>query len=197
MAVRIDYYFSVASPWSYLGSSRFMRIVRDRNLPVHVRPVDLDRVFAATGGIQYGQRSPQRRAYRQLDLARWSRHLDVPLRLEPHFYPVDRAPASRLIIAAREAGEDALRLAHAILQAIWAEDRDIADWNTLAQITESTGLAQEPLIRAAQTPEMLARFGQETDRAIAAGIFGAPSYVVEGEIFWGQDRLDFLERRLT
>lgn len=164
---------------------------------VIVRPVDLGKVFAATGGTPFPQRSPQRQAYRQVELARWSRRLELPINLEPRFYPVDRAPASQLLIAAQEQGHDVLELSHAILSAIWAEDRDISDWRTLESISDRCGLPGQALVAAAQQAEVARAFADETGAAVAAGVFGAPSYVLKGEIFWGQDRLDFLEEALA
>ena len=198
----VDYYFSVASPWSYLGSARFIELARRYALTVNVLPMDLPRVFAASGGLIYGQRAPQRRAYRQLELARWRTLLGIRLQLEPAFYPVDRQPASCLLIAARQhmtqqTKSQPLLLSHAILQAIWADDLNIADWSVLRQLADKTGYDGKLLINAAQSAAILAQYEHDTDRAIAAQIFGAPSYVVDGEIFWGQDRLDFVERKIV
>jgi 2-hydroxychromene-2-carboxylate isomerase len=195
-AARVGYWFSVASPWTWLGSARFIELVRRHGVAVDVHPVELSTVFAATGGTPFPQRSLARQSYRQLDLARWSRRLDVPLTLEPRFYPVDRAPASRLLLAAREAGLDALTLSHAVLRAIWSEDRDISDWSTLVQLANGCGLDGEALAKAACEPHTAALFAQETEQAVQAGVFGAPTFIVEGERFWGQDRLDFLAERL-
>ena len=120
----------------------------------------------------------------------------MPIRLQPAHYPVDREPSSRLVLAAREHGLDALALSQAVLRAIWSEDRDIADWVTLQDIARDAGLDGAALIESARHPRMHARYVQNTQAAIAAGVFGSPTYVVDGERFWGQDRLDFLEERL-
>jgi len=171
-------------------------------LKVNVFPMDLPRVFAASGGLVYGQRAPQRRAYRQLELTRWRTYLGIRLQLEPAFYPVDRRPASCLLIAARQymtqqAESHPLLLSHAILQAIWADDLNIADWSVLERLADKAGYDGKFLINTAQSAAILAQYEHDTDRAIAAQIFGAPSYVVDGEIFWGQDRLDFVERKIV
>jgi 2-hydroxychromene-2-carboxylate isomerase len=198
----VDYYFSVASPWSYLGSARFINLARQYALTVNVLPMDLSRVFAASGGLLYGQRAPQRRAYRQIELARWRTYLGIHLQLEPAFYPVDRRPASCLLIAARQymaqqTESQPLLLSHAILRAIWVDDLNIADWSVLKQLADEAGYDGKFLINAAQSAAILAQYEHDTDRAIAAQIFGAPSYVIDGEIFWGQDRLDFVERKIV
>lgn len=196
MPIQVQYWFSTASPWTWLGSARFADLVRRTGVEVDVLPVDLSQVFAATGGTPFPQRTEARRSYRQLELARWSGRLGVPLRLEPRHYPVDRGPSSRLLIAARNAGVDALALSHAVLRAIWSEDRDIADWATLERIADGCGAGGAALVRMAQRPEIGKLYLDNTRRAVEAQVFGSPTFVVESERFWGQDRLDFLEERI-
>lgn len=195
-SVQIQYWFSVASPWTWLGSARFAELARRAGAQVEVLPMDLGAVFAASGGRPFADRPEARRSYRQLELARWSRRLGVPLNLEPRYYPVDRSPASQLVIAARHLGLDALALSHAVLRAIWSEDRNIADWATLQEIADVQGLDGAALVSRAQTQALVDAFNADTQRAIAAGVFGAPTFIVEAERFWGQDRLDFLAERL-
>jgi 2-hydroxychromene-2-carboxylate isomerase len=192
----VDYYLSVASPWTYLGSARFIDMVRRHGVTVNVMPVELSRIFASSGGLLYENRAPQRRAYRQLELARWSRKLNVPLTLTPRFYPVDRRPASCLLIAARRMGLPALELSHSILRAIWHEEKDIADWQTLNDIATQLDLDGRLLVEAARDSSTATQYEQDTDLAIKAQVFGAPSYVINGELFWGQDRLDFVDEKL-
>ncbi len=208
----IQYWFSVASPWTWLGSARFIKLVRANYAQVEVLPMELGDIFAATGGRPFAERPAARKTYRQLELARWSKHLNIPLTLEPRFYPVDRSPASCLVIAARNvapvaapvaapdvaqrADNDALPLTHAILRAIWAEDRNIANWPTLAAIANDVGLDGNALVEIAQQPATAEQYRRNTERAIAAQVFGAPTYVIDGERFWGQDRLGFLAERV-
>lgn len=196
MARTVQYWFSTASPWAWLGSARFAQLATRTQAVVQVLPIDLGAVFAATGGTPFASRSPARQSYRQLELARWSRRLGVPIRLDPAHYPVDREPSSRLVLAASEDGLDALALSQVVLRAIWLEDRDIADWATLEDIARTAGLDGAALVEVARDPRTQARYVQNTQAAIAAGVFGSPTYVVDGERFWGQDRLDLLEERL-
>ena len=192
----IDYYFSVGSPWAYLGSARFSDMVRRHGTRVNVMPVDYTRVFAASGGTLYENRAPQRRNYRQVELARWRRRLGIPLTLEPRFSPVDRRPASYLVIVARRRQLPVLELSHAILRAIWHEDRNIADWDTLGELADNAGFDGTALAAAARDPQVAAEYEKDTDRALARGVFGAPTYIIGDELFWGQDRLDFVEEKL-
>lgn len=196
MTATIQYWFSTASPWTWLGSQRFGELVARTGAKVEVLPVDLGAVFAATGGTPFPLRSDARQSYRQLELARWSRRLGVPITLEPRHYPVDRGPSSRLLIAASDAGLDALALSHAILRAIWLDNQDIADDATLRRLADDCGFDGSALLRRAARPEVQARYEANTRGAIEAQVFGSPTFVVEGERFWGQDRLDFLAERL-
>ena len=196
MSLRVEYWLSVASPWTWLGSARFRELLARTGARVELLPMDLSAVFAATGGTPFPQRSPARQSYRQLELARWSQTLGVPITLSPRHYPVDRVPASCLLIAAGDAGLDTLALSHAVLRAIWVEDRDIADWPTLTQLVNGLGHDGEALVKQAQDPSAARRLEANTQRAVQSGVFGAPTYIVDGERFWGQDRLDFLEQLL-
>ena len=193
----IDYCFSTQSPWTYLGHERFARMAAAAGATLRVRPLDFGKVFAATGGLPLGQRAPQRQAYRLTELARWRDHMGVPLNVKPKFFPVPGDDAARLIIAVdlADGATAALDLTGRVLAAVWAQERDINSADTRAQLLAEAGLSSQ---RAddARAPEVQAVYERHTQWAITAGVFGAPSYVVDGEIFWGQDRLEFLQRRL-
>ncbi len=197
MTAHIDYYFSLNSPWTYLGAARFTEMVKGHRATVMVMPVDFGQIFAQSGGLPLAKRAPQRQAYRLVELKRWRDHLGLPLNLRPKFFPANDNLAARLVIAARDARYDAMSLAHAILRAVWAEERDIADPDNLRDILRVRGLEPAPLFAAAETDAIKAAYQAGTDKAIAAQVFGAPSYVLDGEIFWGQDRLEFLDRALN
>ena len=194
----VDYYLAPQSPWAYLGHARLQELVRQTGCAVRVMPVDLGgSVFPVSGGLPLAKRAPQRQAYRLLELRRFSERLGMPLNLQPRFFPVPGDAAARLIIAVQQqdGSAAALRITGAVLRAVWAEERDIADPALLATLLEEQQLPAQRL-EESQAPEVQASYEAATAEAIAAGVFGAPSYVVHGEIFWGQDRLDFLQERL-
>jgi len=198
MTTVVDYYLAPQSPWAYLGHQRFHELARAHGAAIRVRPVDLGgRVFPVSGGLPLAKRAPQRRAYRLLELERFSRWLGVPLVPEPRYFPVSGDDAARLIIAVdlADGSEAAMQLAGAVLRAVWAEQRHIADEAVLAQLLAENGLPAARLDDA-HTQRVQQHYDDHTQRAIDAGVFGAPSYVIDGEIYWGQDRLDFVERRL-
>ena len=199
MSPTIDYYFAPQSPWTYLGHQRFRDIARNAGASIRVLPVDLGgKVFPVSGGLPLSKRAPQRQAYRLQELQRFSRWLDVPLNLQPHYFPVSGDDAARLIIAVdmKDGSEAAMSIAGAVMRAVWVEQRNIADEATLASLLAEQSL---PAARLDDAHSQAAheRYEIDTQQAIEAGVFGAPSYVIDGEIFWGQDRLDFVERRLS
>ena len=199
MGRTVDYYFAPQSPWAYLGHQRFADIARRAGATVRVMPIDLGgKVFPISGGLPLGQRAPQRQAYRLVELQRFSEHLGAPLNLKPKYFPVGGDDAARLIIAADLAcGSDAaMKVTGAVLAACWAQERNIADEKVLADLLTEQGLPAA-LLDKAHSQAVQERYDAYTQAAIEAGVFGAPSYVIDGEIFWGQDRLDFVERALS
>ena len=194
----VDYYFSPMSPWTYLGHDRFADIAKRHGAAINVKPVDFGKIFPVSGGVPVAKRAPQRQAYRFVELKRWQKFLGVPLVLEPKFFPYDTSLAARLIIAAGDKSADsAMRLTGALLKACWAENRNMADEGELAKACQDLGLEPEVLIAAAKSDEGQKRFDALTDEAIGLQVFGAPTYAYKGELFWGQDRLEFLDRALA
>ncbi len=191
----IDYYFSPISPWTYLGHERFGKIAERHALAVRCKPADFGAIFAVSGGLPLGKRAPQRQAYRLFELERWRKFLNVPLTIHPKYFPVPADLAAKLIIAAPEPLQFAL--AGALMRAVWHEERDISDAATVRAVADAQGLDGTKLLAAAQTPELGARYEALTREAIERQVFGAPTYIFAGEPFWGQDRLDFLERAVA
>lgn len=193
----IDYFVVPSSPWAYLGHERFVAMAHRHGASVALKPFDLGRVFPLSGGLPLPKRAPQRQAYRLVELARWSRHLGVALNLHPRHFPVSAELASLAIIAAdRAAGTGgALALTGRIMAALWAQERDIADPAVIAALAVETGLDGDAVL--AQAEDARPRYEHFTQEAIDAGVFGAPWYRYRDESFWGQDRLDFLERALS
>jgi len=195
----VDYYFAPQSPWAYLGHQRFQTILQKSGTSVRVMPIDLGgKVFPISGGLPLGQRAPQRQAYRLTELARFSKWLGAPLHLKPTFFPVSGDDAAKLIIAVdmAEGANAAMAISGAILSAVWSQQRNIADEKTLVELLKEQKLPASCLEQA-YSQAAQERYETYTQMAIDAGVFGAPSYVVNGEIFWGQDRLDFVERVLA
>lgn len=197
MSKTIDYYLSLQSPWTYLGHQRLLELAAQHNATITPWPVDFGTIFPATGGLPLPKRAPQRQAYRLVELARWRDFLNLPLNLQPRYFPVNETLAAGMVIAARQQDTTAaVALTGAILRAVWVEERDIADPITLGTIAAAFGLDGEDLLRQAEQDDIQGIKTADSQSAISRGVFGAPSYVYQDEIFWGQDRLDFLARAL-
>ena len=199
MGKTVTYYLAPQSPWTYLGHARLVALAAASEVRIDIKPFDLGRVFSVSGGLPLAKRAPQRQAYRLAEMARWAKFLDVPLNVQPRFFPVPPEQAAKFIIAARTSlGEEiSLALAGAIMRALWAEEKNIADEATLVQVADLCGMDGHMLLKSAATAGVQEQYDRNTDDAIAANVFGAPWYVVGDEAFWGQDRLDFVERALN
>jgi 2-hydroxychromene-2-carboxylate isomerase len=198
MPVTIDYYLSLNSPWTYMGSALLADMAKRHGATVNVKPAKFGPIFEQTGGLPLPKRSPQRQAYRLMELKRWREVRNIPIHIEPKYFPSDDTAATRLVIAAKLQGKDAHLLSLELGRAVWEREESFADPAVIAAAAERAGLDAAAIRRAAPADAELDRlYDQFTTEAVAAGVFGAPSYVLpSGEIFWGQDRLDLLERAL-
>jgi 2-hydroxychromene-2-carboxylate isomerase len=198
MSFQVDYFVSLKSPWTHLGGARLMDIAARCGASVRVYPIDTAEVFSASGGLPLAKRSPQRQAYRFQELARWRDVLDIPINLKPKHFPAKEAIAAQCVLAVRETISDplAVGLAHWVLKALWEEEADTGDRETLVRLIGEIGLDGISILELAGDGRWAALRSLETRAAIDRGVFGVPTYAVGESIFWGQDRLDFLERQL-
>ncbi len=196
MAKTIDYYFSPMSPWSYLGHARFADIARRHGAAIAVKPVDYGRIFPQSGGLPVSKRAPQRQAYRLVELQRWRDHMGVRMNIEPKYFPYDVSLASYVVIAAGDT-DQAMKLTAALMRACWADEKNMADEAAVAAVIDEVGLDSNALLKQARAPQTASRYDSFTQEAITRQVFGAPTYVYRDELFWGQDRLDFLDRALA
>ena len=198
MSKQVDYYLTPISPFVYLGHARFVELAQRHDATIAVKPINLAQVFPVSGGLPLAKRAPQRQAYRLLEIKRWSSYLHIPMNPNPRFFPVAGDLAPRWILAALEQDDElAVNLIGALGRAVWAEDRDIGDAATLSAIARGLGADDAALDERANAPDTSVHYAVLTQEAIDRGVFGAPTYVFGGELFWGQDRLDFLDRALA
>lgn len=192
----IDYYLALISPWACLGHERFVRMAKENDAQVNIIPVDIGNVFSKTGGLPLTKRSVQRLNYRQMELARWREESGVPINFQPKFFPASDRIAAGMVISIVNSGGDALELTGRFLNLVWIEDGDIADEATAIEVANRAGFDGEALLKESQKSEISALYEKNTMDAIKKGVFGAPTYIIDDEIFWGQDRLQFAEKAL-
>jgi len=197
----IDYYLSPVSPWTYLASTRFRELAGRYNATVNLYLVDLGKVFPVSGGLPLPKRAPQRQAYRLQEMARFSSYLGQPLIAQPKHFPPSSSFAGPVMAAARASLPviDALRATEAVMTRLWAHDEDIGDSGVLAAALTLAGFDGEALVADANAnmDDYVAAIATDTEQAIASDVFGAPTFIVDGEVFWGQDRLELLDWHLS
>jgi 2-hydroxychromene-2-carboxylate isomerase len=195
----ITYYMTLNSPWSYLGSAKLAALAKQYGHTVDIKPTKYGVVFPQTGGLPLPKRAPARQAYRLMELKRWREVRGLPINIQPKHFPSDETPGTRLVIAAKLAGHDAHALATEMGRALWEREENLADWEALKAAAARAGLDADAIKKAAPPDAELDKLHDAyTAEALAKGVFGAPTYYLpSGEFFWGQDRLELLERQLA
>ena len=192
----IDFYFAVSSPWTYLAGPRFETLIKKYNLKVNWKPYDVPRVFALTGTKPVLQRPPQIQKNRLNELRRWREYLDMPLNLQPKFFPADSTPTAHMLISAKQTGGKISKLANAYMRAYWVEDKNITDTATLINIADKLGWDGKAVFESSTGAAVLEEYEKNSEEAVERNVFGVPTWIYKNELFWGQDRLDFLSRAI-
>ncbi|MEO7392255.1 MAG: 2-hydroxychromene-2-carboxylate isomerase [Ramlibacter sp.] len=203
MTIQLNCYYSLSSPWAYFAGPKLQDIVRRHHVKLELRPYDFQAVVTQTGGIPIRTRPAPRRTYHSEELARWRDYLGMPMNIEPRFYP-QALPADPdwnkyagwMVIAAQQQKMDAFVLSHALLRALWAEERDTSQRDVRIEVANENGYDGVALHALEQAPATLAQYRAYSDEAVRLGVFGAPTFVLDGVRYWGQDRLDFVDRAL-
>ena len=195
--MKIEYFYSLASPFTYLGSEKFQLIAKKYNVEIVEKPCDLvGGIFSKTGGIPVPQRSPQRQKYRLDELKRWSEFLNIKINIKPTFFPpTDPHIPAKYTVAANLLGVKVF-FGHELLKKLWIEEQDISDEKNIEIISKQFKINFKELSSLAKSEKVSKIYMNNTDEAIQKNVFGAPTYIFNDELFWGQDRLEFLERAL-
>ena len=194
MKKTVIYFHSLSSPWAYMGWPKFRALIEKHDLDVIVRPT---RIVPPNGGIPLRTRPDARQRYHEVELDRWRKRLNMPLVLRPRHYPTRNEFSARMVIAADKLGWNALALSHALLHALWSQELDVQDATVRVNVANSLGMDGERLLRMQDTPEIMAAWKASEREAAEHGVFGTPTYVYQGILYWGQDRLDFLDEALA
>ena len=192
MPRHIDYYFSLQSPWAYIGHRLFRDIAASHGAAVAVKPVMLLDLFAETGGLPLARRHPARQRYRIVELKRWRDKRGLDFHLPPRNWPFNARLADGVVIAAMQAGLDPEPYLQRAFPAIWEQQLNLGDAEVITRLADAAGLPGRDLVAKSGSDAVAAVYEQNRQDAIAADVFGSPAYVLDGEIFWGQDRLELL-----
>jgi 2-hydroxychromene-2-carboxylate isomerase len=192
MARHIDYYFSLQSPWAYIGHKLFREVVSAYDLKVNHKPVVLVDLFSETGGLPLLKRHPVRQRYRLVELQRWRDKRGLNFHLQPANWPFNARLADGVVISATEAGHDPDPFLRKAFAAVWEDQLNLADAVTLIKLADDSGLPGKQLVDRSGSDEIGKAYEQNRQDALAADVFGSPAYVLDGEVFWGQDRIELL-----
>ncbi len=192
----IQYFLTMASPWAYLGHATFMMVARRHEVSVRYRPLPIRRVFDQTGGLPLPKRHPARQRYRLVEMQRWRERRGLPLNPAPRHSPFDASLADRVVIAIQSDGGDPDGFMRRAFAGLWAEERDLGDPATLVALLAETGHDPERILAEARGEAAGSAYEANHEEAVGLDVFGAPSYVLDGEVFWGQDRLELLDDAL-
>lgn len=193
MSKTITYYCALISPFTYLGQPRVMELA-DKGVEIIYKPIDILKVFGALGTLPPVKRHDSLKKYRAAELKRWSAHFGMELNMMPKHFPTPTDLAGAMVITARDQGADVGPLVMNMLKGVWTEEADLKDGPTLVAMADAASLDGAALLAVAETPEARAKFAASTDEAIEAGVFGSPTFIVDGEMFWGQDRIGLVEK---
>jgi 2-hydroxychromene-2-carboxylate isomerase len=196
MPRQVDYYFSFQSPWAYVGHQAFRSLVSAYDLKVNYKPVVLVDLFSETGGLPLMKRHPVRQRYRMVELQRWRDKRGLKFHLQPANWPFNARLADGVVIAAVEAGLDPDKYLARGFAAVWEDQLNLADPATVAKLAGESGLPGQELVDRSQQEAIGAAYEQNRQDALANDVFGSPAYVLDREVFWGQDRIDLLEDAL-
>jgi 2-hydroxychromene-2-carboxylate isomerase len=196
MPRQVDYYFSFLSPWAYVGHRAFRGLVSTYDLKVNHKPLVLVDLFSETGGLPLTKRHPVRQRYRMVELQRWRDRRGLKFHLQPANWPFNARLADGVAIAAIEVGLDPERYLARGFAAVWEDQLSLADPATVAKLADESGLPGEQLVERSGQEAISVAYEQNRQDALANDVFGSPAYVLEGEVFWGQDRIELLEDAL-
>ena len=197
MIMKIEYFYSLASPFTFLGSEKLQNIAKTHNAEIVEKPCDLvGGIFLKTGGTPVSQRSTQRQKYRLDELKRWSEFLNIKINIKPKFFPPkDPNTPAKYTIAANLLGVQVI-FGHELLKKLWIEEKDISDENNIESTSKKFKIDFNELSSLARSEKVSNIYKDNTEEAIQKNVFGAPTYIFNEELFWGQDRLEFLERAI-
>lgn len=197
MPLKVEFWFDLGSPYSYLAYRRLPSIVARHGAEIAWRPMLLGGVFQATGNRSPVENPAKGAHLLDKDLPRWARRYKAPFRPNPHF-PINTLALMRGAAGYQQRSEaELLRYVEAMYAALWEQGRNLGEPAEVAAVLTRAGFDPAHFQALAGEPAVKARLKALTDEAVQRGVFGAPTFFVGGEMFWGQDRLEFVEEALA
>ena len=193
----LDYYFATPSPWAYLATPRIIELEKKYNLEINWKPADLMEIFSIHGVANVKDRPQPVQLNRLTELGRWSKFLNMPLTIQPKYFPVDPTLSHKVIILAQKNNIDVKNLIFSFQKAVWTDEKDISNENVILEICKTNKFESSSIITDANSEEIQNEYKNNTKDALSQNVWGSPTFVYNNELFWGQDRLDFLERALN
>lgn len=194
---QIDYYYFSISPFAYLGHQEILRVAEKHNAQLNFKPVDLFKIWEISGAVPPAKRPAVRQRQRFIELQRVAEYRQLPINVRPEFFPTDPQLGDKTVIALIKDGHNPAEYIGKVLSACWTENKNIADQDVVSDLLQSSGFDAQDIISKAQTDEIDAVRQQNSQDAIDADAVGVPTYVLNGEAFWGQDRIEYLDAALS
>lgn len=192
----LDYYFATPSPWAYLATPRIIELEKKYNLEINWKPADLMEIFSIHGVANVKDRPQPVQLNRLTELGRWSKFLNMPLTIQPKYFPVDPTLSHKVIILAQKNNIDVKNLIFSFQKAVWADEKDISNENVILEICKTNKFESSSIITDANSEEIQNEYKNNTKDALSQNVWGSPTFVYNNELFWGQDRIEFLERAI-
>lgn len=197
MSSHIDYFFTCPSPFAYMGHAQLLKIAETHGKTINFKPFDILGVWGESGAVPPAQRPLVRQRYREIELQRVSEYRNICVNPNPAFFPTNPRLADQAVCALVIMGKDPAPFALAAGRAVWEREMQIADEAVLAELLEECGHESGEVLGVATSDEAGDMRLANTKQAIEQDAVGAPAYVYNGEVFWGQDRLDYLDHMIA
>ena len=197
MSTSIDYYFTCISPFAYLGHKKLMEIANTHGKTVQFKPFNIFDVWEISGATPPAERPAVRQRYRKIEIQRAAVMRDTCMNPSPEFFPTNPAPADLCICALAHLGKDPAKFSQEVGRAVWERNLQVADEKVLISLLDECGVDGEEVLALSKTDAITTLRNSNTQAAIQADAIGAPAYVYKGEVFWGQDRLEYLEQMIA
>lgn len=197
MSRSIAYYFTIVSPWAYIGHNLFSRVAHKHGAAIDYRPVNLGEVFPQSGGLPLAKRHPLRVAYRTMELKRWREKRGLSFALKPKGWPFDPTLADCAALALIARGEEPNAYLSNAFRGVFERELNFGEAANVAAALNEAGHAADAVIAQAQSQAVRDSYAANNAKALESGVFGSPSFVLDGEVFWGQDRIELLDDALT